>query len=190
MERGSVCFTGAGMTDNELLQLLITTLNTELVNDGFTGVTVIQAYQPTQQGILRTPTVYLSKQSDYWYAWKELTTTYDPVNGVNIVTENQDCETTFRLKASVIQDPANLTYTASDLINEVGCIFRSQPTIEAFALLRVGIIRFIDASNTYSKEDREQFEAFPAFNFTLSHERIRITKIPVIQSTESIFARV
>lgn len=177
------------MTDNELFGLLIfPVIKAGLTDDGFSGVTTLQAYQPTQQGVPTGATVYVSKQGDHEYGWVKRDQVW---NGVNeILTEIQQVETTFNVQSLVIQNPAAPSYTASDLANEVVAILRSTQTIEIYRGFGVGILRITDIGNLYFDDDRDQYEAVPSFNFVLSHSRTRIKIIPVIESTESVFARV
>lgn len=177
------------MTDNELFGLLIfPVINAGLILDGFTGVTTLQAYQPTQQGVPTGPSVYISKQGDHEYGWIRRGQVWSGT--AEILTEVQQVETTFNVQSLVIQDPANPSYTASDLANEIVAILQSTQTIEIYKSFGVGILRVTDITNVYFDDDRDQFEAVPSFNFILSHSRTRITTIPVIESVESVFARV
>ena len=95
------------MTDNQLIQLFLPIINAGLTADGFTGVQVKQANQPTQQGINTAPTVYFYKVNGKrygflgrWDAWNTNTSTM-------VHNENQYMESTFQISALVLQSPAS-----------------------------------------------------------------------------------
>jgi len=179
------------MTDNQLIAILIVIINNGLTADGFTGIPVIQSNQPTQQGVVTSPVIFLSKSKDYWYGWQQETSVYDPVNDVMNVSSRQRVETTFEFGARAIQDPTDTSLpTASDLLNEVGAIIRSPQTIQYLATLDLGLLRTTEVSNKYDLDDRDQFEATPIFQTTIVHSRTRITQVPVIESTELDVVRV
>ncbi len=179
------------MMDNELIALLITIVQDGMTEDGYLNIPVIQMFQPTQQGVNLEPTIFLGKRKDYWYGWKQILKVYDLLDEVFIITERQRVETTFAFRALAIQNPQDTSLpTASDLLNEVGDVLRSQRTIEYLATLDLGILRTTEVSNEYDLDDRDQFEAAPTFTTTLVHSRTRIIRVPVVESTESVFARV
>lgn len=173
------------MTDNQLIAILIVIITDGLTNDGFLNVPVVQDSQPTQQGVNTSPTVFINKNKDYWYGWEEESRVYDPLDDVMIITSRQRIETTFRYRALAIQDPSNTSLsTASDLVNQVGAILRNRQTLQYLATLDLGMLRTTDVSNEYDLDDRDQFEAFPAFFNTIVHSRTRIVKVPVIELVE------
>ena len=179
------------MTDNQLIAVLISLIQNGMTDDGFLNIPIVQAFQPTQQGVNTQPTIFLDKRKDYWYGWKESEKIYDPDQDLFIFTEKQRIETTFAIRALAIQNPEDPSLpTASDLVNEVGNVLRSQQTLEYLATLDLGMLRTTDVSNEYDLDDRDQFEAAPTFITTLVHSRTRIIKVPVVESTESVFARV
>ena len=179
------------MTDNQLIELLIDIIQTGMTEDGYLNIPVVQAFQPRQQGLNTQPTIFLDKRKDYWYGWKQSQKIYDIIEEAFIVTEKQRVETTFAIRALAIQNPEDTSLpTASDLVNEVGNVLRSQKTLEFLANLDLGMLRTTDVSNEYDLDDRDQFEAAPTFTTTLVHARTRIIKIPAVESAESVFLRV
>ncbi len=174
------------MTDNQLIALLIQVLSQGLIDDGYSGVGVIQAFQPTQQGVNIAPAIYLSKSGDYWYGTKQSDYVFDPLEQLYTVAEIQRIETTFKIQALAIQNPVTPdAYTASDLVNEAGSILRSQTTIDVLRQQGIGLLRSTEVSNAYDLDDKDQFEAAPAFNIILVYDRTRIIKVSMIELIDS-----
>jgi hypothetical protein len=177
------------MTDNELFQLMIPILNAGFTADGYSDITVMQAYNPTQQGAIYTSSVYLSKMYDYRYGWFARYQNY--TNPEIACTQIQQVETTFKVSTWVIQDPlVTNSYTAADLAEEAALIIASIDTIQQLAAVKVGMLRIIDISNDYEFDDRDQFEATPGFKFTLLHSKTRNITVPQVQFIESDIERV
>jgi hypothetical protein len=168
------------MTDNQLIEIFLPIINAGLIADGFTGVQVKQLNQPTQQGINTAPTVYFSKVGDHRYGFLRRSDQWDSKDEEMTHTEEQFYETTFQIMALVLQDPANISYTASDLANEVAAIMQSDTTVDTLGASNVGILRVTDIINPFEKDDRDQFEAFPSFDFTLTHSQIRTSTVPIV----------
>jgi hypothetical protein len=169
------------MTDNQLIQLFLPIIQAGLIADGYPEVVVKQNNQPTQQGIDTAPTVYFSKISNRPYGTIHRENIW---NGTIMQLYNtQWCDTTWQIAALVLQDPTNIdTYTASDLVNEIKQIMQSDDAINTLIANGVGILRIEETSNPYFKDDRDQFEAIPAINFTLNHLQTRIVDAPVLES--------
>jgi hypothetical protein len=179
------------MTDNELIRLFLPIINAGLVADGFTGVTVKQSNQPTLQGANTNPTVYFYKLFDKRYGFLRRDSTWNEDAEIMTHTEDQMYETSFQISAMVMQNPNTpYQYTASDLVNEVAAIMQSDSTRETLAASSVGILRVMEVRNPYFKDDYDKFEAFPSFDFTLTHRQTRVSTDPVIESVEFDIYRV
>jgi hypothetical protein len=172
------------MTDNELIRLFLPIIQANLISASYVDVVVKQFNQPTQQGINTTPTVYFSKISDHRYGYLGRFNQYNQLTDRIDHEEIQMYETTFQIMALVLQNPANPSYTAADLVNEVAAILQSDSTIDTLATANVGILRITDIRNPYFKDDRDQFEASPSFDFTLTHRQTRISTTPVARPIE------
>lgn len=173
------------MMDNELIRLFLPIIQVGLIDAGYVDVIVKQNNQPTQQGINTTPTVYFSKVTDHRYGWPRRSDKWNAnLNRIDH-TESQIYETTFQIQALVLQDPANPSYTASDLVNEVAHIMQSDKTIAILKSAGVGIYRITDIRNPYFVDDRDQFEASPNFDFTLTHQQIRVSTTPKVDDIKS-----
>ena len=175
------------MTDNGLIELFLPIIQNGLLADGFTGVTVKQANQPTQQGIPVTPTVYFYKIGNKRYGFLGRWDKWDSVQQKMVHTEAQYYETTFQISALVLQYPVTPgQYTASDLVNEVASVMQSDNTRTILNNSNVGILRVQNISNPYFVDDRDQFEASPSFDFTLLYQNFRVSNNPMIKSFDAV----
>lgn len=169
----------ATKTDNQIIQIFLPIIQDGLITDGFTGVTVKQSNQPTQQGIPKTPTVYFFKVSNKRYGF--LGRHDEWVVNRMLHHERQYMEITFQIMALVLQFPITPNqYTASDLVNEVASIMQSDNTRDILNQSGIGILRVTDISNPYFVDDRDQFEASPSFDFTLTYQDDRVSEIAII----------
>lgn len=170
------------MTDNQLIQLFLPIINAGLLaNETYAGVAVKQSYQPTQQGPNTIPTVYFFKINSRRYGFLGRRDKWDSINNKMVHTEAQYMETTFQISTLVRQSPHTPNeYTASDLANEVASIMQSDSTRDILNSSGVGILRVTDIRNPYFVDDKDQFEASPSFDFTLTFEDFRVSTSPII----------
>jgi hypothetical protein len=180
------------MRDNELIQLIRNNLLTAL--DGsttFQNVDVIASNQPTQQGINFKPTVYFFKLMDHRYGFPQRSDVYDEINDVMIHTETQQYITTFQIGSLVRQNPRTpWNYTASDLTNECSAILQSEYVITQFFAADAGILKIGDINNPYFIDDKDQYEAYSSFDFSVTHKRARVSTVPVVESIQYNIKRV
>ena len=168
--------------DNDLIRLFLPIIQAGLVADGFPDVIVKQANQPTQQGVNSSPTVYFFKVSNKRYGFLGRFDVWDSGLGQMVHDEKQYFETTFQISALVRQFPITPNqYTTSDLVNEVASIMQSDTTLATLNNAGVGILRVTDIINPYFTDDRDQFEASPSFDFTLTYQNDRVSNSPVLQ---------
>ncbi len=173
------------MRDNELIRVFLPIIQNGLISYGYTNVTVKQSNQPTQQGINTNPTVYFFKIGDHRYGYLTRIDEPNPPEIEMIHTEIQLYETTFQLSSLVLQNPKTpYSFTASDLVNDVAAILQSEKTVEELKSKDVAILRIQNISNPYFLDDRDNFEASPFFEFTLTHRQVKISTIPKISSVE------
>jgi len=169
------------MMTNQLKKLFLSIINTGLIADGYAGVAVKQANQPTQQGINTQPTVYFYQIGVKRYGFLGRTDVWNNIESEMVHTESQYYETTFQVSALVLQYPQSPSqYTAIDLVNEVASIMQSDNTLAILNSSGIGILRISDISNPHFVDDRDQFESSPFFEFTLVSQSSRVTTTPVI----------
>lgn len=173
------------MRDNELIKLIIATINGAKATFGIGAVKVKQSYQPTQQGANSDPTAYLFKVSDKRYGFNKRQEIWDQTTATMEHQEIQIYETTFQVNALAIQDPSNVnSLTASDIVNAIAAIIQSDYALSEFKKNGVGILRVTDIRNPYFIDDKNRHEASPSFDFTLTHKQTFTTASPVVESVE------
>lgn len=173
------------MLDNVLIQLILSTIIAGEAAAGIPGTPIKQAFQPTLQGVNTQPTAYLYKVGDRRVGFVSRNDVWDEDTNQMVHTESQIYETTFQISALATQNPKTPTqYTASDVLNLIASILQSSAAVAAFEAQGVGIERITDVRNPYFLDDREQNEAAPNMDFTLSHPQTIITTSPVITGTE------
>lgn len=102
-----------------------------------------------------------------------------------IHTETCQYETTFQLSALATQNPSSTTQkTASDLLNYAAYALQSAAAVQKFEDEGVGILDVREVRNTPFKDDRDQFEYGPSFDFVMTHKQTIIATTPVLQSEE------
>jgi hypothetical protein len=96
-------------------------------------------------------------------------------------------EATYQLSALNRQPD---TTTASDLLNSASMIMQGDKFIKALKGSGVGILRITEIRNPYLKDDRDQWQAMPSFDFVLSYNRTITRSGRVISAYEVDVKRV
>lgn len=180
------------ITDNDQIKIFLPLINNGLALAGYNNVSVLQNYQATMQGVYTGPAVYFYKVMDHRYGYPKIESVYDSINDVINLQESQYRETTWQFSALVTPDITNTSsYTASDLINEVAYILASNSSNMSLQAEGFGQYRITDIRNPYFTDDRDRYEAFPSFDFTLCFLDIIIKDAnaitpPIIANLEGI----
>lgn len=168
-------------TDNSLIILFRPIIEQGLIAAGFTTTVVKQSNQPTAQGAVTAPAIYFHKLYNKRYGFLGRKDTWNPTTQQFEHIETQYYETTFQIMALALQNPSDITApTASDLVNEVASIMQSDRTRDILQLENIGILRITDITNPYFVDDRDNFEASPSFEFTLTYANTRESTTPKI----------
>lgn len=159
------------MLDNQLIALIISIINSGLILRGVNGVQILQSYQPTQQGIIKTPVVLISKLQDIPRGWPQRKDIWDTIQSKEYHTEMQIYESHFQIGTLFPQNPAVNSMTSSDLANTVRQILQSEDCITTLFQNDAQIIRVTEVRNPYFKDDRDLFEVSPSFDIALNHKQ-------------------
>lgn len=179
------------MLDNQLIALIESTLIAGEAVAGIPNMPILQAFQPTQQGVNVDPALYLFKVGDRRYGWVERKDVWDEDAEVMRHQETQQYETTFQISALATQNPKTPNaYTASDILNLVAYILQSADAIATLEAQGIGILRVTDVRNPYFSNDKQRNQASPSFDFTLTHKQVILSLVPIINSTEFNIKRV
>lgn len=97
----------------------------------------------------------------------------------NVLT--QIYESTFQVNALV---PVGWTLEAIDLVNLAAGIVQSDAGMARLRGAGVEVLRVRDVRNPKFRNDRDQYEASPSFDFTVTHEQIMISQNPAARVGE------
>lgn len=157
------------MRDNDLFYYIISTIRQGLVKRNINGITILQAYQPTMQGTVSTPVIYLSKLSQVRRGMPSKIDTYNEIDDVVEHEEGQVYESSFQIMTLWPQNPDVDTLTSSDLINRVAEILQSEFCIKNLFAYGIQILKILTVSNPYFRDDRDYFELSPSLEITLTY---------------------
>src|SRR5665213_3600867 len=141
------------MTDDQLMALLISTITSGLVAQGF-NVPVEQEYQPTLQGTPGGDSVFIWKLSENRYGFPGRSDKF--ATGIMTHMETERIEVMFQIGALAIQNPSNITsVTAADYVRAVGRTLQSDVAQHAMLSAGVGIYRIQAMRQPYFKDDKD-----------------------------------
>jgi hypothetical protein len=165
------------MLTNDLIKLFLPIITNGLIARSLLNIQVKQAYQPTQQGANLQSTIYFHELDTILKATLYRKDAYDPDMDVIIHTEEQYLETSFQVDARSIQNPANTDQlTATDLARVVANILQSDLAVKILRSSDVYITKISKVRNLQVKNDFDNFESCPSFDFTLLHTDINLTE--------------
>lgn len=179
------------MTDNELMTLVIATLTAGINADyaSLKPVTIKQAYQPRTTGAPSGASLLLSMGAQRRFGsirhHNEWIEPVGPTPGYSKRTETQVWLANFQCNAQILQpaQPAPIfPFTASDLATAASWILQG---IDGRALLRAGgcgIDRITDIRNPSFKNEQNQFQSSPSFDFVLNFEETKTFVSPILSS--------
>lgn len=179
------------MNDNQLFAAIIPIIAAGLTACGLSGIAIKQAFQPTQQGANTVPTCYLQKLPDRRYGSPQRRDTFDPLEQEFAHTETQFYETTFQVNALATQNPSNLaSVTPTDILRAASYALQCDAGILALKQAGLGVLRITDIRNLQINDDRDRFESSPSFDFTLTHQQVIVSTVPLVVSSELNVKRV
>jgi len=187
------------MTDNEISTLICAQLDLRMPQDPVLstvpGLTVVQNYQPRQQGPNADAAIYFVKQRDKRYGFPRVSDAYvaptppDPVGSMRH-DEAQDYESAYQFMALVPQSPVISGPTESDVLNIVAGILSGDDTRAALRAQGLQILRITDVQNPYWSDETDRWEAAPSFEIVFTHERVRSTVAPVVSTYDASLYRI
>lgn len=173
------------MLDNALIIAICNAVEAGLTGAGIPGIPVVQGYQPTDQGVPTTSTIFLYKIGDRRYGTVARNDYWDEDAEKEYHKEEQQYETLFQFSALSTQNPADSnSKTAADILNLVAAILQSDSTIATLQAQDIGILRVQDVRNTPFIDDRGRNEYNPSLDFMVTHKQVLINEIGVIDSRE------
>lgn len=173
------------MLDNPLFKAIIAAIIAGEETAGIAGTPIKQAFQPTQQGVNKSQTGYMFKVFDLPMGFPERSNVYDSTAQKEIHTETQVYETTIQISVLSTQDPTDTNQlTASDILNLIASILRSDVTLASLNAQGIAVIKVGSGRNTPFIDDRQRHEFAPNMDLVVAHKQIVTTSVDVVQSAE------
>lgn len=180
------------MRDNPLAIAIRETL-VEILVGRLVSAQVIQAYQPTQQGLEPGNVIYYQHlPMDRRYGWPQMIDRWNEEDQQFEHVESQQMESTFQFTATAEeQDPANdAQWTPGDLLKAAAAAFQSDLALELLRARGVGVERVTTVRIGYPENDRGQFEQTPSFDVVFTHRDDTLDIRKPIEATELLINRV
>lgn len=155
------------MTDNATYQLLKPIIENGMTAQGLT-CDLLRSNQPTVSGARSTPSLYLSKINDHLHGTPRRYS--QTINDEFKLIDEQTVESTFQITAWVRQTPESVN-APDDYAHMAKSILQTEETINAFVAAGCAVLRITDIRTPYMQDDRDEFQMFPSFDFTLIHKR-------------------
>lgn len=179
------------MRDNQLWPIILTVINTGLTARSISGVSVMQAQQPTRQGPASGRGVYLTRLPDVPIGHTKRDSVWNVDESTMDHVEEQVYSTTIQLNSLAIQDPADTTsLTAMDLARACRAVLQSSAALDTFIASGLGMLRIGEIRNTPFVDDKGRNEYSPSFDFTLTHNDRFISTDPVTELVECNVVRI
>lgn len=157
------------MKDNDLIRLIISIVTDGLALRSISGVSIMQSYQPMQQGIPFNQTIFISKVSDTPIGSPKRLDEWNSLTQKMMKSEIQVYETQYQIMALFPQNASTETLTASDLANTVRQILQSDECISRLLESDAQVLRVTSVRDPYFKDDRNLFEMSPSFDISFIH---------------------
>jgi len=170
--------------DNDLITLLIKNLTAGLTLRGYRLFDVTQSYQPTQQGIPTSNTVFIHKITDVRRGSPGQSEEFDATAQVLRRTTTEIIESSYQVSGSSVYDYTDpLAITPADLVKAAARVtqspeFQDELVRHQANILRVGTVTGVDISAA-----GPGYEQRPVFDITINHTDVDVIEIPYLTST-------
>lgn len=157
---------------------------------GISAVPVIASNQPTSEGRVTGPAVYIYSLDEQREGWQS--TAYRKIEDAGQLTESQIYATTMQV-STVALETENLTLPqATDICRAASMALQSQQFLDALATQYpgAGVRRVTGIRRPYIVNDQGQFEQVPSFDVTITHTVAFTTTAPEVTSTAHVIHRI
>lgn len=173
------------MKDNDLITLFAAQMESAVALAGW-DVVVVQAYQPTQEGVASKTQVSFEKLFDHEYGWPMesayvLDSFTQPGNLLPDFSQfgEQWVESTFQVTVLSPQMVTDLSMpTPSDIAHQLKLYLNARVILATFSREGVAVLRITDIRNPKFKDDHDTYESNPNFDVVLQHKRKIVFKVP------------
>lgn len=190
------------MNEAALFTAVVKTLDALLPGYGYAGpfkVDVRQDNQPRVVGAPTGPTLLLHKVNNHRHGYVGRFDKWDVPGSKMIHTEKQAREFYLQCTAMVPllppvpgpgAKPPQYSFTAGDLANDAATILASDDGVRLLFVAGLGIERITAVRQAYWKDEADQYEQAPSFDFVLAFTQERTTETPVLETEEFRIFRV
>lgn len=150
-----------------------------------------QAYQPTAQGT-PTATTYLAHVvTERRYGFEQFAEVWNPETEQFDAFQSQQIETVLQVGVTGPQDPADVAQpTLPDLVRAFASAVQSERCRLALRAAGIGLQPVRDVRIVYALDDKDQHEASPSVDITLTHRDTYIDVLPAVTAREVVIFRV
>jgi hypothetical protein len=178
------------MRDRELIAAVIAAAAPVLVSRSV-GAPIKQAQQPTTQGTPTATTYFGQIITERRYGFEQFGQIWNSENEQFDTFQSQQIETVIQFGVSGPQDPSNLTQnTLPDLVRALASAIQSERSRASLRAAGVGLLRVRDVRIVYALDDKNQHEASPSVDVTLTHRDTYIDTLPAVTAREVVIFRV
>lgn len=155
-----------------------------------------QSNQLRAAGRPTTRALLLDKVGDYRYGQVKREDVPDPVEPLLMIhRETQIYETRVRINGMAAPPPVRGAPpgnepSASDLLNRAAAVLQSDTGMAALRAAGIAPLRITEVRNPTFRNDQDQFEASPSFDFLFQHDQVTVTTTPAAVVGELVVASV
>jgi len=168
------------LTNNDLIRAFLPLIKTALTSYGY-DVDILQAYQPVETGVKTKDSVYFFEVSTERIGQPNRISKWDTVQGKTINTDYQIIGITYQISV-LVRSPK--TYTASDILSDLSIYMQSSEFIAELESQGIGILAIKQMRANWFKDDRDQHQEAPSFDFTITYNRAIIRPEQTISTIE------
>lgn len=178
------------MRDRELIAAVIAAASPVLTARALPSA-IKQAQQPTAQGTPIATTYFGQVITERRYGFEQFAEVWNPLTEQFDTFQSQQIETVVQFGVSGPQNPALLTENSlPDLVRALASAIQSERCRTALRAAGVGLQRVRDIRIVYAIDDRNQHEASPSVDVTLTHRDTYIDTLPAVTAREVVIFRV
>lgn len=147
---------------------------------GITDLPILASYQTGENGrVLKAAYMFpVTEEPRGWQGFKTK-------QGVTSMTQNQ--QDTYQIQVFCPDDPSNETQiTAIDYANILRGLIQSPQYVAELAKLNIGIQRPTGIRPTFFQNEKDEYEANPNFDFTVSHKREIVLSVGEVYNIEHV----
>jgi hypothetical protein len=168
------------MNDNDIMAAIIATLRTGLTS--YSGLTVQQSYQPTDQGVPSGPALFVHGVTNRPYGYMAASSTYNDTDGDFDFVESEGRLRTFQVSALYPDDVGNVSaLTANDLCDSARGLLQLRSTVQSLRSSGLGIARITQTRILHFTNDSGRSAEMPSFDFDVTYDKVvAATKVPAV----------